>query len=136
MSKKILICGLPGSGKTTLAKKLAPLLKAVHLDGDTVRALFNDKGFSRYDRTIQAYRMNALCQPIIRAGYTVVASFICPTAAARAAFKADFTICMVRKPMKHYLDTDEMWEQPDADVYSHGTIPEALAALIMERTEL
>ena len=35
--KKILIMGLPGSGKTTLASKLVPLLNAKRLNNDEVR---------------------------------------------------------------------------------------------------
>ena len=37
MKKKILIMGLPGAGKTTLASKLVPLLKAKWLNADNVR---------------------------------------------------------------------------------------------------
>jgi predicted kinase len=33
----ILIMGLPGSGKTTLAKKLIPMFNAVWLNADKVR---------------------------------------------------------------------------------------------------
>ena len=40
--KKILIMGLPGSGKTTLAAKLAPLLNAKWLNNDRVRKTAND----------------------------------------------------------------------------------------------
>ncbi len=37
MKKKILIMGLPGAGKTYLAKRLYPYLKAVFLNNDEVR---------------------------------------------------------------------------------------------------
>ena len=37
MPKKILIMGLPGSGKTYLAQRLVPLLKANWLNNDKVR---------------------------------------------------------------------------------------------------
>ena len=36
--RKILIMGLPGAGKTTLANALAPLLNAVVFNADAVRA--------------------------------------------------------------------------------------------------
>jgi predicted kinase len=46
MSRKILVMGLPGSGKTTLATMLAPLLNAVVFNADAVRAnLSRDFGF-------------------------------------------------------------------------------------------
>ena len=44
--KKILIMGLPGSGKTTLASKLVPLLNAKWLNNDKVRREANDWDFS------------------------------------------------------------------------------------------
>ena len=54
MHRKILIMGLPGAGKTTLARQLAPRLNAVHYDADDVRANVNrDLGFSEPDRVEQ-----------------------------------------------------------------------------------
>ena len=51
MIRKILIMGLPGAGKTTLANVLAPLLNAVTFNADMVRAnLSRDLGFSVDDR--------------------------------------------------------------------------------------
>ncbi len=44
--KRILIMGLPGSGKTTLATVLAKTLNASHFNADAVRAQFNDWDFS------------------------------------------------------------------------------------------
>jgi adenylylsulfate kinase len=46
-SNKILIMGLPGAGKTALARALAPFLTAVQFNADEVRANINrDLGFS------------------------------------------------------------------------------------------
>src|SRR5580698_4158343 len=89
MRKKILIMGLPGAGKTTLARHLAPRLNAVHYNADDVRANVNrDLGFSESDRVEHARRMGWLCDQVVKAGCFAVADFICPTAAARAAFAA------------------------------------------------
>lgn len=50
--------GLPGAGKTTLARQLAPRLNAVHFNADEERAnVNNDLGFSEVDRIEQARRM-------------------------------------------------------------------------------
>src|ERR1700694_5618105 len=58
VSRKILIMGLPGAGKTTLANALAPLLNAVVFNADAVRAnLSRDLGFSHDDRVEHARRM-------------------------------------------------------------------------------
>ena len=43
--KIILIMGLPGAGKTTLADELAPMLNAKRLNADEVRKTANDWGF-------------------------------------------------------------------------------------------
>jgi len=55
--KRILIMGLPGSGKTTLATELQTRLNSVHFDADKVRALFNDWDFSPEGRIRQSKRM-------------------------------------------------------------------------------
>ena len=58
MQRKILIMGLPGAGKTTLADALAPLLNAVVFNADAVRAnISRDLGFSHSDRVEHARRM-------------------------------------------------------------------------------
>jgi len=85
MHKKILIMGLPGAGKTTLARQLAPRLNAVHYNADDVRANINkDLGFSEADRVEHARRMGWLCDQVVRAGCFAVADFICLSNARRA----------------------------------------------------
>jgi len=97
MKRKILIMGLPGAGKTTLAKALAPLLNAVVFNADAVRAnLSRDLGFSHQDRVEHARRMGWMCDRVVEAGGTVIADFICPTAETRAAFGEAFTIWLDR----------------------------------------
>ena len=87
MHRKILIMGLPGAGKTTLANALAPLLNAVVFNADAVRAnLSRDLGFSHQDRVEHARRMGWMCDRIVEAGGTAIADFICPTPDTRAAF--------------------------------------------------
>ena len=87
MPKKILIMGLPGAGKTTLAKELAPRLNAVHFNADEVRAHVNkDLGYSEVDRIEHAARMGWLCDQVARVGGYAIADFICPTPKTRDAF--------------------------------------------------
>ena len=59
---KILIMGLPGSGKTTLASKLVPLLKAKWINNDEARKAANDWDFSEKGRIRQAKRMFDLAE--------------------------------------------------------------------------
>ncbi|HYL50189.1 MAG TPA: adenylyl-sulfate kinase, partial [Stellaceae bacterium] len=69
MQRKILIMGLPGAGKTTLATALGPRLSAVHFNADEIRKNINrDLGFSAADRTEQARRMGWLCDQVVKAG--------------------------------------------------------------------
>lgn len=69
MKRKILIMGLPGSGKTTLSKILAPRLNAVHFNADEVRANVNrDLGFAEVDRIEHARRMGWLCDQVVNVG--------------------------------------------------------------------
>ena len=49
--------GLPGSGKTTLANELGPMLNAKRLNADEVRKEANDWDFSEEGRKRQAKRM-------------------------------------------------------------------------------
>ena len=61
MKRKILIMGLPGAGKTTLAGALAPLLNAVVFNADAVRAnLSRDLGFTLEDRVDFAFKNNCV----------------------------------------------------------------------------
>ena len=70
----IQIIGLPGSGKTTLAKALMGHTDAIHLNADEVRADLNkDLGFTPEDRIEQARRMGALARLLHAQGRVVFA---------------------------------------------------------------
>ena len=56
--KIILIMGLPGAGKTTLANELATLIKSKRLNADEIRKAANDWDFSEEGRKKQAKRMS------------------------------------------------------------------------------
>ena len=58
--KKILIMGLPGSGKTYIAKKLTKLLKADWYNADKIRGKYNDWDFSKKGIIRQVKRMKDL----------------------------------------------------------------------------
>ena len=111
--KIILIMGLPGSGKTTLASELVPLLKAKWLNADEVRKEANDWDFSAEGRTRQAKRMWAKAKEFKDQGNHVVADFVCPTPAARALFPADFIIWVDTIKEGRFDDTNKMFVKPD-----------------------
>ena len=111
--KIILIMGLPGSGKTTLASELVPLLKAKWLNADEVRKEANDWDFSAEGRTRQAKRMWSKAQEFKNQGNHVVADFVCPTPAARALFPADFVIWVDTIKEGRFDDTNKMFVKPE-----------------------
>jgi len=111
--KKILIMGLPGAGKTTLAAALAPLLNAVHFNADAVRTNINkDLGFAREDRVEHARRMGWLCDRVAEAGTYAIADFICPTEETRAVFGEAFVIWVDRIQAGRFDDTNRLFEKP------------------------
>ena len=111
---KILIMGLPGSGKTTLAKVLSPMLNAAHWHADEVRATINSHlGFSAEDRIKHAERMSWLCDNVNRSGINTVADFICPLPEARKAFNANFVIYMDTIKEGRFADTNKMFVPPE-----------------------
>ncbi len=109
---KILIMGLPGSGKTTLASKLVPLLNAKWINNDKVRKDANDWDFSEEGRIRQAKRMAALAEKHKQEGNYVVCDFICPTPKARELFNADYTIWMDTIDKGRFDDTNAMFVKP------------------------
>ena len=124
--------GLPGSGKTTLAKEIVPLLDAKWLNADKVRTEYNDWDFSPEGRVRQANRMRDLAKKLRKEGRkrqskrmadfalkmkengnNVVADFICPTPEARSLFPADYIIWVDTIKEGRFDDTNKMFIKPD-----------------------
>ena len=136
----IQVIGLPGTGKTVLAKELADRVNAVHFNADEVRAdLSSDLGFSEEDRIEQARRLGALARLTSKQGFITVVDFICPTAQTRDAFgKPDILVVMKRTPVRDFPNTTAIWEEPkDADFVFDDTIElEDKIQVIVKNTKL
>ncbi len=104
--------GLPGSGKTTLAKVMVPRLNAIWLNADKVRKEADDWDFSPEGRVRQANRMKKLAQESVDNNRIVVADFVCPTEVTREDFNADYVIWMDTIKEGRFDDTNKMFEQP------------------------
>ena len=111
--KIILIMGLPGAGKTTLANELAPKINAKRLNADEVRKSANDWDFSAEGRKRQSKRMAELAFKLKKEGNYVVADFICPTPEARKLFPADYIVWVDTIKEGRFEDTNQMFVRPE-----------------------
>ena len=110
--KKILICGLPGSGKSYLAEPLAEALDGVWINADQVREYYDDWDFSEEGRMRQAMRMKYLADGVTRAGKYAITDFVCPFEKARADFGADYLVWMDTIKEGRFEDTNKMFVDP------------------------
>jgi len=135
---RILIFGLPGSGKSTFAIFLRKILttherKPIWINADQVRQEHNDWDFTEVGRMRQAARLHNIT------GYAknvYIVDFVCPTAETRKAFAPDITIWMDTIEKGRYEDTNKIFQQPDPSfvdytitdwtIESHQTTAEAI----------
>lgn len=119
---KILIYGLPGTGKSYLAQELMKFLKdkAEWHDGDRVRKECNDFDFSIKGGERQLQRMRVLASKTEEKGKIAICSFICPFERYRETFEADYEIWMNTEIESEYKNTDDIFEAPVAPDYVVG----------------
>ena len=90
---KILICGLPGSGKTWLAKRLVDSMEnCAWYNADIIRTAANDWDFTPEGRTRQANRMKTFADFEASNGRSVICDFVAPTEQSRLSFNPDYLI--------------------------------------------
>lgn len=116
MTKRILIMGLPGSGKTTLAESLKKeLLKAnksvVWFNADDVRKQYNDWDFSHEGRLRQAGRMKILAG--LSLAEFAICDFIAPLKEQRDLFDANWTIWVDTISEGRFADTNNLFVPPE-----------------------
>jgi len=104
---KILVFGLPGSGKSTFAKQLTADTDIPHFNADEIRAMFKDWDFSSNGRIRQVTRMIDLCTI---ANKTCVVDFICPYNLYRKEY--DITVWMNTIESGRFEDTNKIFEKP------------------------
>jgi predicted kinase len=85
----IVIGGLPGTGKTTIARELARQIDAVHIRIDSIEQAIRDSGLLRQSMDDAGYRVGyAVAEDNLRLGRTVIADSVNPLAVTRDAWLA------------------------------------------------
>ncbi len=137
MTKKILIMGLPGAGKTFLATALKkyieensniknfPMDRAINMEhmpttykctvdwfnADEIRKKYNDWDFSREGRIRQSLRMAEFALKCT--SDFVICDFVAPLVEMRNNFKADWTIWVDTIDQGRFDDTNKAFIPPD-----------------------
>ena len=106
----ILIMGLSGCGKTTLAQQLHGKLYSTWLNADRIRKLYFDTDFSHTGRVNQAKRMKGLADSCDD-DYVII-DMITPLQIMRDIIQPDITIWMNTKSSSIYPDTDALFVKP------------------------
>jgi adenylylsulfate kinase len=136
----IVISGLPGAGKTALAKEIVRRTNAIHLNADEVRSeLSSDLGFAIEDRLEQARRMGAVARLLSNQNHIVVVDFVNPTEATRKAFGgSDYFVWVDRIESGRFEDTNSIWENPsDFDLkIDAGQTVEEEAIMVLSNSKL
>ena len=136
--KKVLIMGLPGSGKSTLCKALREAVQAVIWDADEVRDNLGNPGFSEEARLQQASRMGWLCDQVKKSGKMAVANFVCPLPATREAFgDYDLLVWMDTIQEGRFEDTNQLFVPPETydirfSVWDPNTVEQTVEACVIE----
>ena len=115
MTQRILVMGLPGAGKTTLAELLVDQLRAsgktvTWFNADEVREKFNDWDFSYEGRIRQSIRMFELA--VQCNGDFAICDFVAPLAEMRENYKADWTVWMDTITVSRFEDTNRAFDPP------------------------
>ena len=114
---KILVMGLPGSGKTHLSERLQDHLNCAWYNADAIRKMANDWDFTPEGRNRQANRMRTVADYEMINGRVVICDFVCPTQHTRDQFDADIVIWMNTISEGRFEDTNKMFECPNTADY-------------------